>query len=582
MDNTLPYRQIPYAISDYYIIRRDNLYFVDKTKYITDIERAERFLFMSRPRRFGKSLFLSMLENYYDINKRDQFDMLFGNLYIGQHPTPLRNHYLVLHLDFSQVTGNIDKLEERFDEYCSLMCYKFLDDYHQYFNEKVQQDCRAATTFSSKLTVIINAAKTNNHPLYLFLDEYDNFMNTVLHVKGKEMFKAITHGDGFYRDVFKLFKGNFERIFMIGVSPMTLDDLTSGFNIATNLTMNPNFNQAMGFSETDVREMIRYYQQIGRLPQGTEQEEIMIAEMKPWYNNYCFAGESLETDPKMYNSDMVLYYMKECVIYGRKPQTMLDSNTRTDYKKLQNLVELDQVDGLGNYRESVIMRIIDEGKIYGTLVPQFSVEKITNQELFLSLLYYYGMLTITGTDSMDLELSIPNNNIRKQYYEYLVEYCSAIKIFDTCNLKQSYKAMARHGEYEPALRQIAEIYANVSSVRNAIEGERNIQGFYMAFMSLNPCYLLCPEMEFAHGYCDFFLMPDLDRIRDTRHSYVVELKYHAKGTYTANADEKREEATAQLERYASEPRLQAMLRGTQLHKIILQFEGWKLMEITEV
>ncbi|MCF2604884.1 AAA family ATPase, partial [Parabacteroides distasonis] len=328
------------------------------------------------------------------------------------------------------------------------------------------------------------------------------------------------HADGFYRDTFKLFKGMFERIFLTGVSPVTLDDLTSGFNIGWHLSTNPRFDKMLGFSTEDVRTMFTYYKEVGRLPQDCD-VEAMIDEMKPWYDNYCFAEECLKSDVRVFNCDMVLYYLSHYADRGCPPKQMLDPNTKTDYNKLKRLLQFDKLDG---DRKGVLMKIAEEGKIVTELFTSFPARELTNPEIFPSLLFYYGMLTMVGTYGDMLILGVPNNNVRKQYYEYLLENYQPMSEVSMNKLKMMFTQMAFDGRWQEILQYMATCYQNMSSVRDSIEGERNIQGFFLAYLSLNSYYLTAPEVELNHGFCDFFLLPDLTHYQ-AEHSYILELKY---------------------------------------------------------
>ena len=318
----------------------------------------------------------------------------------------------------------------------------------------------------------------------------------VLNEQGNEVYHALTHASGFYREIFKKFKGMFERIFMTGVSPVTLDDLTSGFNIGWNISTDFQFNMMLGFSETDVRTMLQYYKDAGQLPADADIEAMML-EMKPWYDNYCFAKESLTRDPKMFNCDMVLYYLRNYITLGKAPEQMIDPNTRTDYNKMKKLIRLDRLDG---DRKGVLRRITDEGQIVTNLITTFPATEIANPEIFPSLLFYYGMLTITGTRGNYVVLSIPNNNVRKQYYEFLLEEYQEKRYINLNNLGLMFYDMAYDGRWHEALEFIAHAYKDNSSVRSSIEGERNIQGFFTAYLSVNAYYLIAPEVELNHGY----------------------------------------------------------------------------------
>lgn len=570
-------RQIPYGVSDFVSVRNRGLYYVDKTMYLAEIEKQPDTLIFIRPRRFGKSLFINMMKAYYDKSMADRFDELFGGLWVGQHPTPLRNKYQVLYLDFSRIQGNIDSLEVHFNSYCCDQINDFIDTYRDdYPKDKVDELLRSQDA-GQKLNLLNNMSKKYGQPLYLIIDEYDNFTNVVLSGQREDIYHKMTHADGFYRGFFKIFKGMFERIFLTGVSPVTLDDLTSGFNIGWNVSMTPELDKMLGFSTEDVREMFTYYKDVGMLPTSPD-IEAMIADMKPWYDNYCFAEECLKSDVRVFNCDMVLYYLRNYVTYKQAPKIMTDPNTKTDYRKLQMLIKLD---GLDSNRKGVMMEIIEKGEIVANPVPSFSSINMTKPEIFPSLLFYYGLLTITGTYGSQLILGIPNNNVRKQYYEYLLENYEPYSGIAISSLKTLFTKMSFDRRWEAALRYIADAYKRISSVRDAIEGERSIQGFFMAYLSLNDYYITAPELEMSHGYCDFFLLPDMTHYQAS-HSYIIELKYLPKSDYAAKSETQWQDAAAQIARYAQAPRVEALRQGTQLHKIILQFAGWELMRMEEV
>ena len=581
---------VPYGVADFAMVIEQNLYYVDKTMFIPELEKQPRNLFFIRPRRFGKSIFLSMLYSYYDCTQSHKFQSLFGNLWIGQHPTPLQGKYQVLFLDFSQITGNIDKLETKFNSYLSINLDAFVRQYSEYYQAEMEE-ILAQEDFEEKMELIFKAAKAHQYHLYLIIDEYDNFTNVILNERGEKVYHAITHADGFYRDVFKKFKGNFERIFMMGVSPVTLDDVTSGFNIGWNISIKPEFDEMLGFSTTDVVEMFTYYKKHGSIPADSDIDAI-VNDMKPWYDNYCFAKQALKKKTRMFNCDMVLYYLRNYMDAGCPPEEMIDPNTRTDYGKMKKLLQFDKLDG---ERKGIIRKIAEEEQIVTQLYESFSAYQIPKAEIFPSLLFYYGMLTIKGTRGSKLILGIPNNNVRKQYYGYLEEEYQAKAYVDVNQLTDYYYDMAYDGKWEEGLRFMADAYAKVSSVRDGIEAERNLQGFFMAYLNLNDYYITAPELELNHGYCDFFLLPDLTHYA-SQHSYILELKVLSKKDFSAivegeftedgkpmtKAEKQWREAVEQIHRYAEAPRVEALRQGTKLHLIIMQFEGWELKRMEEV
>ncbi len=631
-------KQLPLGIADFGLVNKQNCYYADKTMFIPRLEMASNYLFLVRPRRFGKSLLLSMLKCYYDVNLKDRFDEYFGQLWIGSHPTALRNRYAVLHLDFSQVTGSIDELKASFDSYCGMKLDGFAQQYEHLFYEGFADDMKKWDWATKKLNFLGDRAKYYNVPLYLIIDEYDNFTNTVLNQHGHDVYTGLTHGEGFYRDIFKLFKPNFERVLMIGVSPVTMDDLTSGYNIATNITADAAFNHILGFSEEEVRQMFQYYKEAGWLVGDID---AMIQEMKPWYDNYCFspspfpsrergvvtstayysanqsttqtanqaanqsanqsatqsatqtATQTIYSSPSgeagrgavgalgatVFNSNMVLYYLSNQIRNGHAPDEMTDPNTRTDYQKMKRLIQLDRLEP---QRKSIIYRIAETGYIDARLVPYFPASEMVKFDNFVSLLYYYGMLTITGNNGLMLRLGIPNNNVRKQYYGYLLEEYDRIRPADHWRIDEAYQAAALSGDWQPLIKTVSEEYEKTCAVRCLIEGERNLQGFFTAYLTMTGYYLIAPELEFSHGYCDFFLLPDLGRYPMVAHSYILELKYLKQDATTEEAERQWADAKEQIQRYAQDAKLRLLCGNTQLHCIVAQYRGYQLVRTEEI
>ena len=572
------FKRIPYGISDFKQVRKENKYLVDKSMYFERMERAGNFLFLVRPRRFGKSLFLNMLEAYYDINEKDNFQELFKGMYAAEHPTEYRNKYQVMHLDFSCVGSDIDNLSSNFNNYLTGQCESFIRKYAYLYPKGCEDEVLRGKTGIDMLNRLNNVARDSGCSLYLIVDEYDNFTNNVLNVKGQQAYPDLTHGTGFYPDVFKLFKPMFDRIIMLGVAPITLDDLTSGYNIALNMTIDSRFNQMLGFSEDEVRQMIRYYKDAGAIkPEVTE--DSIIDDIKPWYDNYCFAKDSFGREPSMFNSDMVCYYMSTLVDTGKKPDELIDPNTMTDYGKLKRLIRIDKTEGK---RTEIIHNIVEEGFIKARVVSHFPAERMMEFGNFVSLLYYYRMLTIGGVIGERLKLIIPNNNVRLQYYQYLLDEYSSIHSVDISGLDDYFDQAALDGNWQPLLSFICKTYHDTTAVRQLIEGERNLQGFMNAYLTLTNYYLVAPEMEFSHGYCDFFLLPNYTVYPMVAHSYILELKYLKTDATDAEAAQQWTDAVVQIKTYAADAKLQSMLHGTQLHRIGVQSKGYDVVKMEEI
>lgn len=570
---------IPYGIANFSRIIDQNLYYIDKTMYLPKLENVTNYLFLIRPRRFGKSVFLTMMRAYYDINQKDHFQERFGNLWIGQHPTPLQGIYQVLYFDFSKANLGSGTLRENFNNYCCIQLNDFFKTYASYYDGEDMEKVIATDDAANKFHWLEATASRLGHLLYLIIDEYDNFTNVILSEQGRNVFSDLTHASGFYREYFKQFKGMFERIFMMGVSPVTLDDLSSGYNIDWNISTDPRFNMMMGFSESEVKEMFQYYQDHGILKGDIDE---MIAEMKPWYDNYCFAEDSLKHDPKMFNCDMTLYYLRHRIDFGKRPEEMADKNIRTDYSKLKMLARLDKESSQGENRMSTIEEIAAKGEILVDLHTSFPAEKVAETDNFRSLLYYYGLLTICGSQGNRLKMCIPNNCVREQYFGFLREYYQQHKEIVLSHLIDLIDDMAYNGQWKPLFEYIAQAYHDNSAIRDTIEGERNLQGFFKAYLALASYYLVQPVLEMNYGYCDFFLLPDKQRYPDVKHSLILELKYSPRSATDAELELKANEGRNQLQQYSQDKVAIHKSESTTLHLTLLQFKGWEMIRCEEV
>ena len=571
---------IPYGISDFKRLRNENFYYVDKTMYLPLIEKMPSYLFLIRPRRFGKSLFLSLMRTYYDILQKDNFEKYFGDLWIGSHPTDQRNRFQVLYFDFSKAgcsQPGTDMMTS-FNDYCTIIINQFAHEYAPFYDADFKATVESIESAKAKLSYLEVKAQEKGYLLYLIIDEYDNFTNVILSEHGQKMFHDLTHASGFYREYFKQFKGMFNRIFLMGVSPITLDDLSSGYNIDWNISTDETFNAMMGFSESDVREMFCYYHQNNML---TGDIEAMITEMKPWYDNYCFARMSLKDD-RIFNCDMTLYYLNCQIQKHRAPEEMVDKNIRTDYSKLKMLARIDHDSSQEGSRMSTIEEIAAKGEILVDLHTSFPAEKVTDIDNFRSLLYYYGLLTICGTRGDLLKMCIPNNCVREQYFGFLRDYYQKQSSIDLHYLNVMLTDLAYDGQWKPFFESIALAYRENSSVRDAMEGERNLQSFLKAYLALASYYLVEPELEMNYGYCDFFLLPDKKRYPDIGHSYILELKYAGRTTTDTELETQAEEGRRQLLQYSKDKIALQLAKDTTLHLILLQFRGWDLVKCEEI
>lgn len=575
-------KALPYGISDFPRIRCEDYYYVDKSRFIEILERQPPYLFLIRPRRFGKSLFLAMLEAYYSIDYAGRFEELFGELYIGQHPTKRHNSYMVLRFNFSEVSSKLEFVDRSFCEYCCMVMKNFILKYEHLLGSGIWEVVNPDETNPEQMLAALKeyVSRTDCPRIYLLIDEYDNFTNTILSSYGQERYREKTHGEGLIRGFFNNVKAStsnagaaVERLFITGVSPITMDDVTSGFNIGTNISMLPQFNDIIGFSEDEVREMITYYKDENALPADVMVDEL-VELMKPWYDNYCFSEDSLEE--RMFNSDMTLYFLNNYLQLGKVPKMMVDNNIRTDYSKLRHLIQIDKTFGVN---ASVIQQIVAEGSITVQIATSFPAEKMTDTENFKSLLFYFGMLSIQGVYRGTPVLGIPNLTVREQLYTYLVEAYSKASIFnvDISHFSSLVMEMAYDGKWESVFRFFARELERQSAIREFIDGEAHVKGFLLAYLGLTQGYVLFPEHESSKGYADFYMMPDLLHQPDIAYSYIVEVKYAKRDASEEDIASLKKEAAEQLVRYAADEKVLRTKGGTKLELITLVFKGWELI-----
>ena len=578
MENKL--LQIPYGVADFKRLRAEGYYYVDKTGYIPLLERAGSFLFLVRPRRFGKSLMASMLRCYYDIAEKDNFDALFGGLEIAKTPTPNKNRYQILYMDFSEVNrGAGATLQERFEDYVD----KCLDDFMSAYGDEYEEDFVrkfSAEGPASKFTMLSLAAKRLGHHLYLMLDEYDNFTNAMIRAEGNNSYHDITHGQGFYREWFKAFKSSFDRIYMTGVSPVTMDDLTSGFNIASNISQDEDFNSFLGFSEEECLKLYTDFKGVGKYTKGEPAE--WVAAIKPWYDGYCFADD-MRGEESVFNSDMALYFLDSLVRNGKPPKDWIDINIATDYAKLKVIADIQR--RLGGKSEDVLPpteTLAAEGEICFPLKRSFPADEIPYPENFLSLFYYYGILSKKERREGADWFQIPNVCVKKQVFDHLRKSYEHTRDPDWLAWAALARAFAYRGEWEPFLRRLAADFAATNPVRGGIQGEHRIQGYMQAEFGHLDFYLMEPEMELSRGFCDFCLFPDRYRFGDVRHSYLVELMYAKADAPETELAAKYDEALRQLAAYRADKTVPTLARGTVLHQLVFQFRGTELVRADQV
>ena len=573
---------LPYGMMNFADIRLDNYYYVDKTSFIPVIEQSDRFFFFIRPRRFGKSLTLNMLQHYYDVHTRDKFDALFGDLYIGKHPTRDRNSYLVLYLNFSGISGELHNYRQGLDAHCNTSFDYFCDIYAEYLPKGIKEVLNEKAGAVEQLDYLYHQCELAGQQIYLFIDEYDHFTNAILSdAESIHRYTEETHKEGYLRAFFNRVKAgtysSIKRCFITGVSPVTMDDLTSGFNIGTNYSLTPKFNAMMGFTEDEVREMLTYYSTKAPFHHTVDE---LIELMKPWYDNYCFAQECYD-QPTLYNSNMVLYFVKNYIDNnGKAPRNMIESNIRIDYEKLRMLIRKDKEFA---HDASIIQTLVSQGYITGELKDGFPAANIVDSDNFVSLLYYFGMLTVSGTYKGKTKLIIPNQVVREQLYTYLLNtYNEADLSFNNHEKDELSSALAYDGAWQSYFNYIADCLKRYASQRDKQKGESFVHGFTLAMTAQNRFYRPISEADTQSGYVDIFLSPMLEIYPDMSHSYIIELKYAKYKDPESRVEELRAEAIAQTNRYADTDRVKNAIGTTQLHKIVVVYKGMEMRVCEEV
>ena len=613
-----PFPPIPYGMADFSAIRREGYLYVDKTRFIRDLEK-DRHVFLLRPRRFGKSCWVSILEHYYDRTRKDNFETLFAGTDIGREPTANRTRYAVLRLNFSMVSKDLSTLQENFEGHCHTRLRGMLRVNADLFPDELARSILSPPTMGRRLDELFFHAERLGVRLCVLIDEYDNFANTILAGEGEAAYRQLTHGSGFFRDFFATLKagtesGNLERLFVTGVSPVTMDDATSGFNIGKNVSFDAAYNQIVGFTEREVTDLVAMYRELGVLEKAPEPA---MAVMREWYDGYRFAEGAAET---MYNTDMVLYYLDHSLPNKPGPQYLIDTNVRIDYGKLRHLVvvnrnavaeraatlaaeraaqaeapvgaeepprrvsnsaELLDAKSLGlNGNFDVLRQVIAEGRVDSDLIPTFPADQLGQRENFVTLLHCFGLLSIQGVVDGRLRFAVPNQTVRRLMYGYLRDAYRDVGVFSVDHLafEDLTWAMAREGAWRPAVDYLADALRRQTSVRDYVQGERLLQGFLAAYLGAASCFVFHTERELGKGFADIVLTPLTTRYPTLRHGYVMELKYLKRSDDgDALAQSTLEAAKEQLRGYLADERLAREHPGVHYTGVALVFRGWELV-----
>ena len=589
-------RPILYGVSDYAELRKRNGWFIDRTAKIRDLEATHYAVFL-RPRRFGKSLFTSILEAYYDVRYADRFDFFFKGTDIGANPTDEHGKYLVLRFDFASITKNVNKVQEDFDYKASLECDTFARSYRELLSGELADRILNAPDIGKKLAQIYLGLKGTDTKLYVIIDEYDNFTNTILAEHGQAVYDRLCHGEGFFKEFFTELKSATSgtdspvtRLFITGVSPVTMDDVTSGFNIGTNISLDPQFADLTGFRHDDLRAISDYY----AAACGFDGEKAYQTALT-WYDNYRFGSFDA---PPIANTTIVLSYFSYLWRAKQLPKELVDENLRTDYAKIRHLITANRRLN-GNFH--VLEDVVSGATVSERLVKSFQAKEITKRENFVSLLYWLGITTITGEKFGKVSFGIPNETLKELAAKMIpAAYADVHKIDERVfDINDGLCNFAENGDWRGFVGTLAGIVKENFAVRDTVEGEKVVQSTLVALLcAAGGPYFVRHERESGGGFYDIALAPQLDRWPEIAHAALIEMKYVKAGdpkpTPEQLADIKAK-AIEQLDRYSADPALSASWRlkegngkwgtgnGTvELHRLVMVFHGGECVLSEEV
>ncbi len=552
-------KKIPYGISDFKRVQIQDYYFIDKTKFIPEIENQGSFLMFLRPRRFGKSLLVSMLESYYDIAYKNDFQSFFKESYIVNNRTSEANSYLVLKFDFSAI--DTAEVENSFKDYVVKIIGLFIKKYN--LNVDMTENP------IDLLNRVFIYLRGENKSLYILIDEYDNFSNKLLLENRNNYEKVISDKTALFKQFFTTLKAGtsgtdapLKRIFITGVTPMTSYDVTSGFNIGQNISLNPTFNDLVGINSEELDNLLQYY----------NLADIDLELLQEWYNNYQFSEDAKE---KIYNTDMVLYFLNYYIQFNKAPKELIDINVRSDYSKLRNII---YTNGKLNGNFAILNSLISGESIsIDNLVQDFSALNLSKEENFKSLMFYLGLVTIKDA-RLRLNLWIPNETIKRIDIDFLKDSLELENIFTlkTARLSDLLAKFALDGDIE-VFRYLADEIKKSTAIRDYIYNEQTVKAMYLAYLSLTSYYVIKSELELNKGFADIFLRPFNPFVE---YVGLVELKYIKRSKKTDKKSIKKlvKEAKAQLQRYENDALVNEFTeKGKKLKKVVLVFKGWELV-----
>ncbi len=580
-------RKIPYGIADAAEVLSGEYYYVDKTRFIPMLEEAGRHLVFLRPRRFGKSLLISTLELYYDVKRRERFSEFFSRTWISRNPTGFKGSFMVMRFNFSAVRADPRRVEADFNLYTHDILVRFMDRYREFIPEDLRYRILGLEHGPEMLRRVLSEEfyERTGYKIYILIDEYDNFSNAVLSTYSHEEYTELTHVGGFFKDFFKKLKAASEEsesslagLFITGVSPITLDDVTSGFNIGKNLSLEPKFSTLLGFTQDEAEQIYDHYASYGLLKLS---KECFFDIASNWYDQYRF---SEECKGRVYNPNMFFYFLEQVIQKKEFPRYLIDENVRIDYAKMRHLITIDREIRAFNGNFSILKRVIENGSVRGQVIRAFPLERLTRPQNFISHLYFLGLLSFDSEG----RLVIPNEMVNRLLFEHLRDAYEDVGIFrsDLYALADKLEAMAYDGKWRPVFEQLAEEIKSQTSIRDYLQGEQTIKAFLAAYISITDYFIVHLEREFNKGFADLYLEPFWEKNNRVRYGYLIEIKYIARTKNLSDTlkAEKVKEACCQLLKYAKDGKIGKKFgNSVQFLKLIYQiWHGWELIEACEI
>ncbi|EJO5346281.1 ATP-binding protein [Clostridium botulinum] len=563
-------KRIPYGISNFEVLREEDYLYVDKTSYIEILDRYAPYQFFIRPRRFGKSLFISMLENYYDINKKDKFEELFGSLYIGKNPTKNKNKFLVWKISFAGVDAGHgeEELRNSFNSKVILSAIKFVSQYSNLLDiDTIPKEIDSAEIIVQYISLLSSKIKI---PVFVLIDEYDNFANELITGGNQNTYESIIHGEGFVKVFYKALKDatmdNFNRIFMTGVSPIMLDDLTSGFNITMNYTLDRDINAMMGFTREEL-DWVMDEVNIKEL----ELRKKICTDMTIYYDGYKFNKKA----DSVFNPDMSMYFLNKYLAYNEYPEEMIDNNVKTDYGKVNQLAY--------NFNDKgALEEIMTKGETSTMLVDRFNIHTMYSvSENFKSLLFYLGMLTIKEQGPLGTVLTVPNYVIKTIYWEQYFQRMNLEYNIQLQDIRIAVNEMRMYGQIESLVEIIGKILEYLSNRDLMQMDEKHIKMMFLTLLGIDSTYFIQSEAENNKGYADIMLKRKIQFKDITKFQWIIELKY-IKESQRNILEKVKQEGLKQLKSYGESKIVQEQLGGENLKKVLIIVVGKKDIYAVEV